>query len=75
MRWYIESDNAIDKELKEISKDEKNEKILEILRHRSNGSKCCESCPTRNNESHVVLDWKDFYDKKPIYMSVENIVK
>jgi len=75
MRWYVESDEQLEKEMKDLSIDDKNEKILDILRHRTNGSASCSSCPTRNNESEVILDWKDFYDKKPIYMSVENVEK
>ena len=75
MRWYVESDEQLENEIKGLGVEEKNEKILDIIRHRKNGSSCCETCPTRNNESHIVLDWKDFYDKKPIYMSVDNIEK
>ena len=73
MRWYIESDEQMEDEIKNLSLKDKNEKILNILRRRTNGSECCSSCPTQNNESEVILDWKDFYDKKPIYMSIKNI--
>ena len=73
MRWYVESDEKMENEMKDLNIEDKNEKILDILRHRENGSICCDSCPTRNNESEVVLEWKDFYDKKPIYMSVDKI--
>ena len=71
MRWYVESDEQLEKEMKDLNLEDKNEKILNILQHRENGTECCGICPTRSNESSVVLDWKDFYDKKPIYMSVE----
>ena len=73
MRWYVESGKKMEEEMKDLTIEDKNEKILDILRHRENGSICCDSCPTRNNESEVVLEWKDFYDKKPIYMSVDKI--
>ncbi|MAJ44964.1 MAG: hypothetical protein CMF96_09520 [Candidatus Marinimicrobia bacterium] len=75
MRWYVESDSAMEKELNELSNEEKNKKIVEILRHKTNGNKTCEGCPTRNNESHVVLEWKKFYEKKPTYMSIKNVKK
>ena len=71
MRWYVESDEQLEKEMKDLDIEDKNEKILNILQHRGNGTVCCGICPTRSSESSVVLDWKDFYDKKPIYMSVK----
>ena len=70
MRWYIESNEQLEREIKNLDLVDKNEKILNILRHRENGTKCCEICPIRSSESSVVLDWKDFYNKKPIYMSM-----
>ena len=73
MRWYVESGKKMEEEMKDLTIEDKNEKILDILRHRENGSICCDSCPTHNSESEVVLEWKDFYDKKPIYMSVDKI--
>tara|TARA_B100001029_G_C15057357_1_gene455470 strand:- start:587 stop:814 length:228 start_codon:yes stop_codon:yes gene_type:complete len=75
MRWYVESDNNFEKELTKLSIDEKNKKIAELVRHKSNGEKCSDLCATKNCESYIVLDWKDFYGKKPIYMSVDNIKK
>ena len=71
MRWYVESDEQLEKEMKDLNLEDKNEKIINILQHRENGTGCCGICPTRSSESSVVLDWKDFYDKKPIYMSIE----
>ena len=71
MRWYVESDEQMEEELKNISLEDRNEKILNLLRHRENGTECCSTCPTRSNESAVVLDWKNFYQKKTIYMSVK----
>ena len=71
MRWFVESDESLENEMKNLSIKDKNEKVLDILRHRTNGSESCGSCPTRNNESATILNWKDFYDKKPIYMNIE----
>jgi hypothetical protein len=75
MRWYVESDEQIEEELASFNLEDKNEKILDILRHRENGTECCSICPMNLNESSIVLDWKDFYGKKPIYMSVDKIKK
>ena len=71
MRWFVESDESLEDEMKNLNIEAKNEKVLDILRHRTNGSESCGSCPTRNNESATILNWKDFYDKKPIYMNIE----
>ena len=75
MRWYVESDEKMEGEIKDLNIEDKNKKIVEILHHKSNGEKCSDICPTKNCESYVVLDWKDFYDKKPIYMHSKNIKK
>jgi len=75
MRWYVESDEQLEEELESLSLEDKNEKILDILRHRENGTECCGSCPINSNESAVILDWKEFYGKKPIYMSIDKIKK
>ena len=73
MRWYVESDDLFEKETEELNTKEKNKKIINILKHRENGTKCCQNCPTHKSESSVVLDWKDFYEKKPIYMSIDKL--
>ena len=73
MRWYVESDDLFEKESMVLSKKDKKKKIIDILKHRENGTECCSNCPTHKNESSVVLDWKDFYEKKPIYMSVNKV--
>ena len=75
MRWYVESNEQFEGELESLNLEDKNKKILDILRHRENGTECCGSCPLNSNESSVVLDWKNFYGKKPIYMSVDKIKK
>lgn len=75
MRWYVETDDDIEKSFKKLSKTKKDEKILNILRHNKNGKKSCDKCPSRHNEAHTVLEWKDFYDKKPIYISIKDIKK
>ncbi len=73
MRWYVETNDNFEKELTEISIEEKKKRIVELIRYKSNGEKCSDICATRNCESFVVLDWKDFYDKKPIYISTKDI--
>ena len=50
------------------------EKLLEMVRHRKDGSKSCSTCPTRNHEGYGILDYHYFMgDKKPVYMSTEQI--
>ncbi|MEE9167756.1 MAG: hypothetical protein V3U24_09915 [Candidatus Neomarinimicrobiota bacterium] len=68
LRWYIE----MDEELVSGSK-EADEKILEILRHRVDGSRSCNRCPTRNNEGYAILAYHDFMGDKPVYMAAERI--
>ena len=70
MRWYVETDEEL-----VAGAAETDEKLLEIVRHRKDGSKSCSTCPTRNNEGFAVLDYHYFMgDKKP-YMSTEMIKK
>ncbi|MFQ6673312.1 MAG: hypothetical protein ACE5GH_00845 [Fidelibacterota bacterium] len=68
LRWYIESDE----ELVEGSV-ETDEKILNILRHRTNGTSSCSTCPTRNPQGYAILRHHDFMGDKPVYMSTESI--
>ena len=39
MRWYVETDDDIEKSFKKLSKTKKDEKILNILRHKKNGKR------------------------------------
>ena len=52
---------------------ETDNKLLEILRHRKDGSKSCSTCPTRNNEGYSILDYHNFMGNKDPYMSTELI--
>ena len=49
MRWYVETDEEL-----VAGAAETDEKLLEIVRHRKDGSKSCSTCPTRNNEVYAV---------------------
>ena len=73
LRWYVETDEAFEAESAGLSLEEKENKILDLLRHRSDGSPSCGTCPTRNNENFVVLDWHKYFKKKEIYISTDKI--
>lgn len=68
LRWYIETDENLVAGSKEAD-----DKILEILRHRIDGSRSCNRCPTRHNQGHAILAHHDFMGDKPVYMSKEKI--
>ncbi|HIA84032.1 MAG: hypothetical protein VX489_04450 [Candidatus Neomarinimicrobiota bacterium] len=69
MRWYVETDEAL-----VAGAAETDEKLLDIVRHRKDGSKSCSTCPTHNYEGYGILDYHHFMgDKKPVYMSTEQI--
>ena len=71
MRWYVETDEEL-----VAGAADTDEKLLEIVRHRKDGSKSCSTCPTRNHEGYGILDYHYFMgDKKPVYMSTEMIKK
>ena len=70
MRWYVETDEEL-----VSGSQESDQKLLNLVRHRSNGEPCADDCQTRNNEGYAVLDYHYFMgDKKP-YMSTEMIKK
>jgi len=69
MRWYVETDEALVAGAAETDK-----KLLDIVRHRKDGSNSCSTCPTRNQEGYGILDYHHFMgDKKPVYISTEQI--
>ena len=69
MRWYVETDEEL-----VAGAAETDEKLLEIVRHRKDGSRSCSTCPTRNHEGYGILDYHYFMgDRKPVYMSTEQI--
>ena len=69
MRWYVETDEALG-----AGAAETDEKLLDIVRHRKDGSNSCGSCPTRNQEGYGILDYHHFMgDNKPVYMTTEQI--
>ena len=70
MRWYVETDEEL-----VSGSHESDQKLLDLVRHQSNGKPCLHDCPTRNNEGYAVLDYHYFMgDKKP-YMSTDMIKK
>ena len=73
LRWYVETDEAFEAEAAGLSLEEKENKILKMVQHRSDGSASCDTCPSRNNETFVVLDWYDYFKKKKIYISTDKI--
>ncbi|NQV38049.1 MAG: hypothetical protein HQ509_08615 [Candidatus Marinimicrobia bacterium] len=62
LRWFVESDEDIT-----------DDKVLEILQHKKDGREACSSCPTRNAHGTAVLDHQAFMDRKPTYISTEQI--
>ncbi|MFQ6674877.1 MAG: hypothetical protein ACE5LH_00885 [Fidelibacterota bacterium] len=66
LRWYVETDE----ELVEGA-EESDAKILDILRHRINGTRSCRTCPTRHPNGYAILRHHDFMGEKPVYMSPE----
>ena len=71
MRWYIETDEEL-----VAGAQETDEKLLDIVRHRKNGTRSCSTCPTRNHEGYGILDYHYFMgEKKPVYMSTERITE
>lgn len=66
LRWYVETNEEFVPGGKEAD-----EKILDVLRHRSNGTPSCSTCPTRNPEGFAILKHHDFMGNRPIYMSVD----
>ena len=69
MRWYVETDEEL-----VAGATETDEKLLDLVRHRSNGEPCASDCPTRNNEGYGILDYHYFMgDNKDTYMSTDKI--
>jgi hypothetical protein len=69
LRWYIETDEDLVAGAKETD-----EKLLEILRHRVDGSRSCNRCPTRHQEGYGILNYHYFMGaNKPVYISTEKI--
>ena len=69
LHWYVETDEDL-----APGSQEADEKILEILRHRLNGTASCSTCPTRNPDSYTIRRY-DTVGEKPVYMSPDKIVE
>ena len=68
LRWYVETDEEL-----VAGSQESDDKILDILRHRVDGTRSCDRCPTRHQEGYAILNHHDFMGDKPVYMSTERI--
>jgi hypothetical protein len=68
LRWYVETDEVL-----VAGGDETDNKILDIVRHRTNGTTSCSTCPTRNQQGYAVLPHHDFMGEKPVYMTAQQI--
>ena len=68
LRWYVETDEEL-----VAGAAETDDKILDIVRHRSNGTTSCSTCPTRNQQRYAILPHHDFMGNKPVYMTTEEI--
>lgn len=69
MRWYIETDEEL-----VAGAQDTDQKLLNIVRHKTDGTKSCSECPTRNQEGYAILDYHYFMgDRKPVYLSTEQI--
>ena len=65
MKWFVETDEEL-----VAGATETDEKLLNLVRHRSNGEPCLQDCPTRNSEGYGILDHHYFMgDNKTVYMS------
>ncbi|MEE9189588.1 MAG: hypothetical protein V3U16_02335 [Candidatus Neomarinimicrobiota bacterium] len=69
LRWYVETPETLTP--RSVKKDKN---ILNILRHRLNGTPSCSTCPTRSPENHTIVKTYNSDNNKPIYMSIERIV-
>ncbi len=70
LRWYVETNEEL-----VAGASETDEKILDIVRHRSNGTTSCSTCPTRNQQGYAILPHHDFMGNKPVYMTTEEITE
>ena len=68
LRWYVETDEVL-----VAGGDETDNKILDIVRHRTNGTTSCSTCPTRNQQGYAILPHHDFMGEKPVYMTAQQI--
>tara|TARA_Y100000590_G_scaffold399306_2_gene482428 strand:+ start:16369 stop:16626 length:258 start_codon:yes stop_codon:yes gene_type:complete len=70
LRWYVETDEEL-----VAGAAETDDKILDIVRHRSNGTTSCSTCPTRNQQGYAILPHHDFMGNKPVYITTEKITE
>ena len=68
LRWYVETDDEL-----VAGADETDNKILNLVRHRTNGTASCSTCPTRNQHGYAILPHHDFMGNKPVYMTTKQV--
>ena len=51
LHWYVETDEDL-----VPGSQEADERILEIVRHRLNGTASCSTCPTRNPSDYTIQE-------------------
>ena len=69
MRWYVETNEEL-----VAGAAETDEKILNLVQHRTNGKPVCKTCPTRHFEGYGILDYHYFMgDNKAVYMSTDKL--
>ena len=68
-RWYVETNEEF-----VAGAGETDEKILNLVQHRTNGKPSCKTCPTRSYEGYGILDYHYFMgDNKAVYMSTDKL--
>ena len=68
-RWYVETNEEL-----VAGAAETDEKILNLVQHRTNGKPSCKTCPTRSYEGYGILDYHYFMgDNKAVYMSTDKL--
>ena len=70
LHWYVESDVKLTPRSQETD-----ERILDVLRHRINGTPSCSSCPTRTPDNYTIVKSYDTDPDNKIYMSIDRIVQ
>ena len=68
LRLYVETDDEL-----VAGADETDNKILNLVRHRTNGTASCSTCPTRNQHGYAILPHHDFMGNKPVNMTSKQV--
>ena len=63
MRWYVATDEDL-----VSGAIETDNKLLNLVQHRSNGEPCSDNSPTKNFQGYAVLPHHDFQDVSVQYL-------